>query len=183
MDRFETERLILRRFEPGEWKDLFEYLSDENVVRFEPYDVFSESECAKESERRSGDPAFWAVCLKESGKLIGNLYLALAEPLDCRTWELGYVFNARYQGKGYAFESCTALLDHAFRFRDAHRIVAMCDPQNAPSWRLLERLKFRREGHLLQNVAFKCDGHGRPVWQDTYVYAMLAREWDTDRQL
>ncbi|OPX43546.1 hypothetical protein CLHUN_24840 [Ruminiclostridium hungatei] len=35
----ETERLLIRKFEPGDWKDLYEYLSDERVVKYEPYDI------------------------------------------------------------------------------------------------------------------------------------------------
>ncbi len=33
----ETDRLVLRRFCKEDLRDLFEYLSDEAVVRFEPY--------------------------------------------------------------------------------------------------------------------------------------------------
>lgn len=178
MDIFETERLMIRRFEPDDWKDLYAYLSDESVVRFEPYAVFSETECKIEAQKRAINPAFWAVCLRESSKLIGNVYLNQTEPSDFLTWELGYVFNARYQGKGYAFESCRALIGHVFDALNAHRVIATCNPDNVSSWRLLERLKFRREGHFLQNVCFHCDAQGWPVWQDTYEYAMLAGEWN-----
>ena len=33
----ETERLILRRYKKEDVQDLFEYLSDKEVVRYEPY--------------------------------------------------------------------------------------------------------------------------------------------------
>ena len=33
----ETERLILRRYEKEDVRDLFEYLSDKEVVKYEPY--------------------------------------------------------------------------------------------------------------------------------------------------
>lgn len=108
--------------------------------------------------------------------MIGNLYLAQG---DYGSFELGYVFAGAYQGQGYAAESARAVIDRAFDDMGAHRIVAMCNPDNAKSWRLLERLGFRREGHLLQNIYFKTDSRGRPVWQDTYLYGLLA----CDRQL
>ncbi|CAM4449268.1 Acetyltransferase (GNAT) domain-containing protein [Paenibacillus typhae] len=76
----ETERLILRRFKPEDATDLYEYLSREDVVKFEPYGVHDEVQCEAEALRRSGDPAFWAVCLKASGKLIGNLYFQQQQP-------------------------------------------------------------------------------------------------------
>lgn len=171
----ETPRLLIRRFAPGDWRDLHEYLSDPVVVLFEPYDVLSELECQQEALRRSESPSFWAVCLKEGGKLIGNLYLQAEE---FGTWELGYVFNARYQRHGYATESAAALMDHAFRVLGARRIVARCNPDNDRSWRLLERVGLRREAHQRQNVFFKRDQDGNPVWLDTYEYAILASEWD-----
>jgi len=35
----------------------------------------------------------------------------------------------------------------------------------------------RREGHLIQNIYFKTDASGRPLWSDTYEYGLLACEW------
>ena len=148
----ETKRLLIRRFCPDDWRDLFEYLSQETVVRFEPYEIFTETASMHEAERRSTDHNFWAVCLKDSGKLIGNMYLS-KQNFD--TWELGYVFNEKHQRKGYATEAAQALLDDIFRNQNARRVVATCNPLNEPSWKLLERLRFRREGHLLKNIYFK----------------------------
>jgi ribosomal-protein-alanine N-acetyltransferase len=177
MERIETNRLIIRRFRLSDWKDLHEYLSDSNVVQFEPYDVLSEDECRLEATNRIKNNAFWAVCLKESGKMIGNIYFKQLEPDIFLTWELGYVFNANYHGKGYATESCAAIINYAFECMNVRRVIAKCNPKNTQSWKLLERLKLRREGHLLKTAYFKCDFHGKPLWHDTYEYAMLQEEW------
>ena len=56
-------------------------------------------------------------------------------------------------------------------------MVAHCDVENFASWRLLERLGFRREGHLLANASFRRDADGDPIWKDAYAYALLDREW------
>jgi RimJ/RimL family protein N-acetyltransferase len=174
MENIVTERLIIRKFEQNDWQDLYEYLSDEEVVRFEPYDIYSENQAKEEAINRSKNESFYAVCLKENGKLIGNLYLGKGE-FD--TWELGYVFNRKYQGQGYAAEGAKALLDYTFTHLDARRIIAMCSPKNEPSWKLLERINMRREGLLLQNIYFKTDNNGEPIWLDTYEYAILKAEW------
>ena len=176
MERIETERLLIRRFLDTDWQDLCEYLSDEGVVRYEPYGVYTKEGCMAECALRAKDPAYWAVCLREGGKLIGNVWLSEAQP-EFSAWELGYVFSAQYQGKGFASESCRAMVSYAFDYLRARRLVAKCDPLNAPSWKLLERLGFRREGHLLKNVFFHRDGQGNPIWKDTYEYALLAEEW------
>lgn len=174
MNQIVTERLIIRKFKSDDWKDLYEYLSDENVVKYEPYNPFSEEDCMDEAIRRTTDSSFWAVCLKDTNKLIGNVYFAKQ---DFNTWELGYVFNLNYQGKGYATESCIAVINYAVKELEARRIVAMCNPENIASWKLLERLKMRKEGHLKQNIYFFMDSNNEPIWQDTYEYGILESEW------
>lgn len=183
MVALETERLILRRFSPDDWKDLYEYLSDEKVVRYEPYGVFGEQESRREAALRSKQEAFRAVCLKSTGKMIGNVYFRQKEPKESLTWELGYVFNPAYWGKGYAAESCRAVLRYAFEQRGVRRVVAFCNPLNTASWKLLDRLSLRREGHLVKNVFFRRDAFGRPLWQDTYEYAILSEEWESGQDL
>lgn len=178
MENLTTERLIIRPFQEADWKDLFEYLSDNEVVRFEPYGTFSPEQARKEASDRANDPSFHGVCLKSDGKLIGNLYLHQGE---FGTFELGYVFNRSYQGRGFATESAEALMDKAFASLGARRVIAMCNPLNASSWRLLERLHMRREGHLVQNVSFKTTEDGAPIWADTFLYAILRPEWEALR--
>ena len=174
MQQLETERLVIRRFKEEDWKDLYEYLSDEEVVRYEPYQAFSIEASQNEAKSRAERPAFLAVCLKENNKLIGNIYFAKQE---FKTWEIGYVFNRSYQGRGYATEAANAVIAYGFNTRGARRIVAMCNPLNTASWRLLERLGMRREGHLKQNIYFKKDEKGNPIWSDTYEYAILKDEY------
>ena len=171
-----TDRLIIRRFNETDWKDLHEYLSNETVVKYEPYNVYTETEAKKEAINREESESFYAVCLKEMGKLIGNLYLAKG---DFDTWEIGYVFNLNYWGKGYATESAKALMNTAFSQLGARRIVAMCNPLNEHSWKLLEGLGMRREGTLIKNIYFKKGINGEPLWADTYEYGILKSEWIT----
>ena len=169
-----SDRLIIRRFVKEDWQDLYEYLSDENVVKFEPYGTFSKEEAIKEAVNRAENKFFYAVALKDSGKVIGNLTFFEE---DFNTFELGYVFNRKYQGKGYASEAAKSLVDYAFKNMGARRVIAMCSPKNTPSLKLMERLNMRREGHLLQNVYFKTDEQGNPIWMDTYLYGILKDEW------
>lgn len=172
--QIETERLILRRFCKSDLQDLYEYLSDEEVVRFEPYKPMDWQEVENTLDWRMSTEEMMAVELKSSGKMIGNVYLGKG---DFEARELGFVFNRHYWGQGYALESCRAVLKRAF-VSGVHRIYAECDPNNMASWRLLERLGFSREGHLRENVYFWKDEGGNPIWKDTLVYAIL-NEGDT----
>lgn len=169
-----TSRLTLRAFVPEDWQALFEYLSDPVVVRYEPYAPFTKSACIIEALHRAQDDRFVAVCLTETGKLIGNLYLHKHPAFNA---ELGYVFHRAFWGKGYASEAASALLTHVFSLGEIHRVYAMCNPQNISSVALLQRIGMRQEAHLLQNESFHKDASGQPIWQDTLIYAILREEW------
>lgn len=168
----ETERLTLRRFRESDLLDLHEYLSDPQVVAYEPYKPMTVEEVKENLAWRVFTDEMIAVELKTTGKLIGNVYLGRR---DHDALEIGFVFNRSYQHRGYARESCEKLIDAAFA-AGVHRIYAECDPENTASWGLLERLGFAREGRLRQNVYFWKDAAGKPIWKDTYIYALLDRQ-------
>lgn len=168
----ETKRLLLRRYTENDLQDLYEYLSDAEVVAYEPYKPMSLNETKENLQWRIGTEEMLAVELKESHKMIGNVYMGKR---DFNTLEMGYVFHRQYWRNGYAAESCQALMRLAFA-DGIHRIYAECDPGNISSWKLLEALGFRREAHLKKNVYFWKDENGEPIWKDTYVYAKLKEE-------
>ena len=178
-NQIETERLIIRKFKADDFMGLYAYLSDENVVKYEPYEPYTVAQAQREAEFRANSDEFFAVTLK-SGRLIGNLYLGKRE---FRSMELGFVFAAEGQGQGFATESATSLLNYAFDELGTHRVVAECNPLNMRSWRLMERLGMRREGEFRQNVYFRKDSSGNPLWQDTYQYAILADEWKNRQRI
>lgn len=165
----ETERLILRRYRREDLQDLFEYLSDKEVVEYEPYKPLTLDEAKENLEWRIGTDEMIAVELKDSRKMIGNVYMGKR---DFEALEIGYVFNRNYWGHGYAAESCKALIGQAFS-NGIHRVYAECDPCNKRSWKLLEALGFQREAHFRKNVYFWKDQNKKPIWKDTYVYAIL----------
>ncbi|MBB6714868.1 GNAT family N-acetyltransferase [Clostridium gasigenes] len=177
MEILETERLIIRRFSAEDWKALYEYLSQKSVVKYEPYDVYNEDASKQEAIYRSQNDAFWAVCLKENNKLIGNVYFQQQGPKEFLTWEIGYVFNPAYYGKGYATEACKRVLKYGFEQLGAHRVIGKCNPENTPSSRLLERLLMIREGHFRKPAYFKKTIDGKAIWHDAYQYSILEEDW------
>ena len=169
-----TTRLIVRPFRAVDASDLYEYLSNPQTYIYEPGEPISVSLAGVVAADMATSPDFWAVEVAVIGKQIGQLYLKQVEPLELLTCELGYIFNPAYQRQGYAAEAAAALVDHAFTVRGMHRIYAHCNPENTASWRLLERIGFRREGLLRRNIFFRRTAAGAPLWTDTYVYARLA---------
>lgn len=165
----QTERLILRRFRASDFEDLYEYLSDPETVKYEPYKPMTAEEVRHTLEWRIESEEMIAVELKLTHKMIGNIYIGKR---DFNSLELGYIFNRNYWGNGYAAESCTAITKLSFS-EGVHRIYAECDPNNKKSWKLLENIGFKKEAHLKQNIFFLKDENDNPIWKDTYIYAKL----------
>ena len=168
----QTERLILRRYTEADLQDLWEYLSDEEVVAYEPYKPMSLEEVKDNLEWRIGTDEMVAVELRDSHKMIGNVYLGKREFVSL---EIGYVFNRSYWGNGYAAESCKALIQQAFS-NGIHRIYAECDPKNESSWKLLERLRLYPFGTTGTETRFGKIPIYMPDWRLTNRESWLLRE-------
>ncbi|MGE5579295.1 MAG: GNAT family N-acetyltransferase [Bacillota bacterium] len=154
-------------------------LSKPEVVQYDAETVSDEEECKAKAAARANSKAFWAVTLKETGKMIGHVYFAQADPPEFLTWEIGYIFNPAFWGKGYATEACRRILKYGFEDLGAHRVTAGCSPDNPPSWRLLERLGMRREAYEKKFGFFHRTPEGEPIWLDAYKYAILREEFCT----
>lgn len=126
-------------------------------------------------EKNTGEQAeAFPVLLKAESKLIGHM---IFHPWFApRTLEIGWVFNPAYQRKGFATEAANALLQYAFEELQAHRVIATCQPENLASYRVMEKIGMRREGHFQ-----KCIYRHDDVWWDEYFYAILDEEWFRSR--
>lgn len=164
-----TDRLILRVFRETDYDDLYEFLSQLREDEFEGYPGITYENGREHLANRLGNPEFWAMELRDTGKVIGNIYMGNR---DFESKEVGYIVNRDYQRQGYATEALGAVITHAFA-QKIHRIFAECDPHNERSWRLLEKVGLIREAHFRKNIYFHSDKEGNPVWKDTYVYACL----------
>ena len=142
----------------------------------------------------ASEDRFLAICLKESGKLIGYICLnpsSEAGPegmpveyervvLDRVVLDLGYCFNEDYHHQGYATEGCTALLDYAFSTLHAAQITAGTGAPNEPSWRLLFRLGMRKTGEA--PVSFRQTPEGEPLVFTGWGFALTKEEWEKRRK-
>lgn len=83
------------------------------------------------------------VALKSDGRPIGMCGLIKRDMLE--DVDIGYALLPEFAGQGYAFEIASATLDYAKKDLGFSRIVAITDPQNSHSIRLLEKLGLRFE--------------------------------------
>jgi RimJ/RimL family protein N-acetyltransferase len=112
----------------------------------------------------------WGIARREDDEVIGTCTLFHIEQQHRRA-ELGYVLRRDQWGRGLATEALTALVNHGFSTLGLHRLEADIDPRNAASIRLVERLGFKREGHLRER--YFVSGQ----IQDSLIYGLLAPEW------
>ena len=99
LPKIETPRLILRPFEERDYDDLYEFLSQRREDQFEAYPDITYENGREHLRYRLGSGDFFAMELKESGKVIGNIYYGTR---DFQAREVGYIVNKNYQRKGYA---------------------------------------------------------------------------------
>ena len=117
----ETERLVIRNFAENDAADLFEILGDDETMKYcEPaYDFIKTENFLKDfCIKRKG-----AVCavLKETEKLIG--YILFSE-YEKDIYEIGWFFNRNYWNRGFAYESCRAVIEYAFGVLRAKKVFA-----------------------------------------------------------
>ncbi|MBO5670008.1 MAG: GNAT family N-acetyltransferase [Clostridia bacterium] len=179
-----TDRLLLRPYLREDAEDFFAYMSDEETLRFEPYPPLDRASSDEELASRIANPDFIAVCLPPDekhpwGRLIGHIFFS---PCAFSTWEIGWMLDRTNWKHGYAAEAAEAVIGHAFRAGLAHRVIAMCNPENTASVRVMQRLGMRYEGTLVKNLYFETDASGSPIWLDTAMYALLAEEFAPTRR-
>lgn len=168
----ETQRTRIRYFKGHDYNDLYDYLSLPETYEYEPGSPISVEKAKEIAKEREEGKNFIAVLDKESEKLVGHFSFFINGPDKIRTYELGYIFNPKYQNRGLATESGKKIIEYSFNEMNVHKIIANCNPLNKKSWKLLERLGFTREGYLKKNYFFK-EENGKPVWVDTFVYGLL----------
>ncbi len=181
-----TERLLLRPLTEADTEDVYAYQSLPDVVRYLPWPLRDRGESEAHTRTRAGltrlmndgEGMVLAAELVERdggpGRVIGDFSVILSSR-DHAQLEVGWVLHPDFQGKGYATEAATAVLDLVFGEIGAHRVRANLSPANTASAALCRRLGMRHEAHFVEHEIFKGE------WADLDVYAILDREWAARR--
>jgi RimJ/RimL family protein N-acetyltransferase len=175
----ETRRLLLRPLCEGDLEALLDFHSLPAVHRFLPMGPMDAASImqrittgpwSRASLEAEGDSIVLGVEVAATGELVGDAMLRWVSDTN-RCGEVGYVFNPRHAGHGYATESVTEILRMAFDDFGLHRVIARIDAQNAPSLALAERVGMRREAHFIESW-----WHNEE-WADEIDLAILTSEW------
>ncbi|MCI5601009.1 MAG: GNAT family protein [Hallerella porci] len=186
--KLETARLILRPFVLTDASDVLEYLKEPAVNCFQSMKLNSLEDAQKEMQKRTSETEYYfAIVLKDSGKVIGEIdaYPESGEPHTDSpkdTFSPCWMLNQAYQGKGFAFEAAHAFFDYLFSQKGARRIYAYTEDYNTASQNLCKKLGMRFEGLFKEFVSFVKNADGSPRYENTMQWAILKSEWETLRK-
>ncbi|MGX8706054.1 MAG: GNAT family N-acetyltransferase [bacterium] len=168
-----TERLILRELNMDDLDALYAVLSDSDIMRHYPY-AFDEARVRGWIERnmeryRTFGFGLWAVCLRETGELIGDCGLTMQQINGVIRPEIGYHIRRDMQRKGYASEAASAVRDWAFTHTPFQILYSYMPAANIPSVRTAQSYGC----HLVEKYDDPTNGLTR-------VYAIARAEWKMD---
>ena len=135
----ETERLCLREMTENDFEGLNKVLADSNIMQHYPY-TFDEARVRNWIQRnieryRIFGFGLWAVCLKETGEMIGDCGLTMQLINGQIKPEIGYHIRADKQRNGYAKEAAIAVRDWTFTNTPFNVIYSYMKYTNAPSYK------------------------------------------------
>jgi RimJ/RimL family protein N-acetyltransferase len=146
----ETERLVLRHLSPEDAGFILELLNEPSFIRNIGDRGVRTIEGANSyilngpvaSYTKNGF-GLYLVKLKETDESIGMCGLIKRDTLE--DVDIGYAFLPRFWSKGYAVESAKAVKEYGKNTVGLKRIVAIVDPENEASIRVLEKIGLQFE--------------------------------------
>jgi [ribosomal protein S5]-alanine N-acetyltransferase len=143
--KFETERLLLKPASVEDAAFVFEllntpkwlqYIGDRNVNSIEDAEAYIKNRMLPQFERLGYGN--YIVIRKSDNIKIGSCGLYDREGLQ--GIDIGFAFLPEYEGKGYAYEAATTILDAGVHIFEIKKINAITLPSNFSSQKLLEKL-------------------------------------------
>jgi RimJ/RimL family protein N-acetyltransferase len=180
VDKTETDRLIIREFNEGDFKSVHIYASNPEVTMYLPFGPNSEEETQLFLKRvvnyHLQNPRCdyeFAIVLKGSNTLIGGCGIHITN-INNKEGSIGYCFNKKYWRNGYASEAAKAIIKFGFEELNLHRVFATCHPDNIGSAKVMEKIGMQKEGRLREHKFQKGE------WPDSFIYSILHYEYESN---
>lgn len=114
----------------------------------------------------------FVICLAGNDTAVGEIVFRV-EDWDSQRAEIGYRLSSEVAGQGVCSQAAELLIDYLFTQLGFFKIVAKCDPRNIASYKVMEKLGFKREAHFKDHYLMAEE------WTDQYDYGLLASQWRT----
>ncbi len=167
----ETERLLLREMTEDDFDALYRVLADSDIMQHYPY-MFDDDRVkkwiAKNLERyKTFGFGLWAVCLKETGEMIGDCGLTMQLINGRIKPEIGYHIRGDKQRNGYAKEAALAVRDWTFNNTPFNTVYSYMKHTNIPSSRTAISYGCKQVGEFTDeaNEVIKVFALSREEWQ------------------
>lgn len=150
-----TNRLTLREITVEDCRAIYEYLSDEEVMKFYGMSPLkSEKEALEEIDwynniYESKTGFRWGITLQNENKVIGSCGFHNWDKRHHRA-EIGFELTRQHWNQGIMAEALRAITQFGFLDLHINRIQAVVEPENFASLGLLKKLGFNQEGLLAQ---------------------------------
>ncbi len=166
----ETEHLLLREMTENDFDALYKVLADSDIMQHYPY-TFDDARVTawinRNIERyKIFGFGLWAVCLKDTGEMIGDCGLTMQSINGQIKPEIGYHIRADKQRKGYAKEAAIAVRDWTFN--------------NTPFNIIYSYMKYTNEPSAKTAISYGCkqvDEFTDEINEITKVFAISRDEW------
>lgn len=187
----ETERLWLRMFTPDDADDFYRVISTPGFGRYLPADFVPTREIARSGVLRKREHwdlrgyGQWAVSPKDKRQFLG--YCGLRFLPDTEEVELLYGIDRSYWGQGLTTEAAKASVRFGFEEAGVERIMALANPENRGSRRVMEKAGLHYEQnavyfgmecayYAIERKDFRADS-------STYVLRASTGELSTEREV
>ncbi|MBO5359565.1 MAG: GNAT family N-acetyltransferase [Clostridia bacterium] len=166
----ETERLYLREMTDEDFHALYKVLADSGIMQHYPY-AFDDNRVRNWIEQnieryRVLGFGLWAVCLKETGEVIGDCGLTMQLIGGEIKPEIGYHIRADKQRNGFAKEAAIAVRDWTFNNTSFNVIYSY--------------MKYTNEPSVKTAISYGCrqvDEFSDEINEITKVFAISRNEW------
>ncbi|MCE7745689.1 MAG: GNAT family N-acetyltransferase [Candidatus Heimdallarchaeota archaeon] len=159
--QIESDRLIIRKYEKGDGKELFALLerNDNRTFLKDHVDEATDVKSLEDAETRVKSlSADWdarnrfvmGVWSKKTNEFIGNIWIE-PKKWEVPSFEVGYYLDQGYTSKGLATEAVKRSIEFIFAELKAHKVILITRDTNERSYKLAERLKFVKEGHFRES--------------------------------
>jgi ribosomal-protein-serine acetyltransferase len=171
------DTLGIRPLEAGDAADLYA-LIEANRSRLAHWmswaadqDLAGTERFIAEAEKQMAEGDGFQGKIEVDGKIIGTIGVRKIDWVNRKT-SIGAWLVGDAEGRGTMTNAARALVDHAFREWNLHRIEIRCAPNNHRTRKIAEHLGFREEARLRHTDLVG----GR--YLDTLVFGLLESEWD-----
>ncbi len=167
-----TPRLQLRHMVENDVDDLLQIFSDPVAMQYYPR-TRSRSEAEDWVQWTLHNYAVWGLGMwileDHTGAFVGQCGVIPQEVHpDTPEFEIGYLLNRKFWGRGYATEAARACRDWGFHNLDTSHLISIINPENFPSIAVAQRNNMTwREKTLWKGHNVSIYVVTREIWQES----------------